>query len=317
MSLWFDRIMREYRKSPTAAFPAWLHLLSGFAIMRQTKTGKHMMAFAERDLWEKMWTFGDLLNNFFTHRDFLPPAQQLPGTLFTPLHIGFAAVCALLVALGCRYFSRKGETTRRVMYGAVWAVVTVLELVKILWETCAGAVVAVNWVGILPLYPCSIFMYAMPFAVWGRGLVRRAAQGYVCTLGLLGGLINFVYPANILGTYSCISFAGMHTFVYHGTIVLCALTMLLSGDHRYTGITKWWELLLPAVPFLAVSVVANAVNFSPINADYMFFKLESFIFAPIGAALPHVAAVLLTYAAYLLIHALPYIPAYAASRKKS
>lgn len=262
-----------------------------------------------------MWSFGDLLANFFAHRDFLPSAQLLPGTLFTPLHILFAAVCMIGVALGCVYFSRKSEKSRRTMYAVIWAAVTVLEAVKIVWETCAGAVVEVNWVGILPLYPCSIFMYAMPFAIWGRGLVRRAAQGYVCTLGLLGGLINFVYPANILSAYSCISFAGMHTFFYHGAIVLCAITMLLSGDHRYTGVQKWWELLLPSVPFLAVSVIANLVNFSPINADYMFFKLESFIFAPIGNALDHWQAVLLTYAAYLLIHALPYIPGFVANTR--
>ena len=33
-----------------------------------------------------MWSFTDLICNFFTHKDFLPPADQLPGTLFTPLH---------------------------------------------------------------------------------------------------------------------------------------------------------------------------------------------------------------------------------------
>ena len=262
-----------------------------------------------------MWSLSDLIQNFFTHKDFLPPAHQLPGTLFTPLHFVFAVLCAVLVGFGSVALSRKEEHGRKSAYAVLWGTVTVLEAVKILWETCCGRAVDFNWVGILPLYPCSIFMYAMPFAVWGKGWVRTAARGYVCTLGLLGGAINFVYPANILGSYSCISFAGMHTFLYHGVIVLCAVTMLLSGDHSYGGITKIRQLLLPSVPFLAVSIVANTVNFSPIQADYMFFKLESFIFAPIGAALPHIAAVLITYCAYLLIHALPYIPSYIKNRK--
>ena len=34
-------------------------------------------------------TFFDLVKNFFTHKDFLPAANRLPGTLLTPLH--FAA----------------------------------------------------------------------------------------------------------------------------------------------------------------------------------------------------------------------------------
>lgn len=262
-----------------------------------------------------MWTFWDLLRNFFTHKDFLPPAEQIPGTLFTPLHIVYSLVSIALVAVLCKVVSKKQEKTIRTVFAVLWAVLAVLEIAKILWETLCGKTVSFEWTGILPLYPCSIFLYAMPFAVWGRGLVRRAACGYVCSLGLLGGLINFVYPANILGNYSCISFAGFHTFIYHGALVFCAFTMLLSGYHRYTGIRKWWELLLPAVPFLTVSVIANAVNFSPIDADYMFFKLESFIFAPLGAVMADWLSVIVVYLAYLLIHSLPYLPSYLANRK--
>ena len=169
----------------------------------------------------------------------------------------------------------------------------------------------------LPLYPCSIFMYAMPLAIWGNDRVRRMGCGYVCSLGLLGGAINFLYPANILGNYSCISFAGFHTFFYHGALVFCALTMLLSGYHSYKTVTRARELLLPAVPALAVSLVANAVNFSPVDADYMFFKLESFFFAPIGAATPDWLSVILVYGIYLLIHALPYLPFYFKNRKEA
>jgi hypothetical protein len=67
---------------------------------------------------------------------------------------------------------------------------------------------------------------------------------------------------------------------------------------------------LPAVPALVVSIVANAVNFSKINSDYMFFKLNSFFFAPIGAALDDWLSVLIVYLLYLIIHAAPYLPCY-------
>ena len=261
-----------------------------------------------------MWTIGDLLRNFFTHKDFLPSANNLPGTLFTPLHVVFAVLWAA-VALLCWRISKKSEKTIRMVFAVMWVLLVVLEATKIIWESFTGRTIGFEASGILPLYPCSIFMYALPFAVWGRGLVRRAACGYVCTLGLLGGAINFVYPANILGNYSCLSFAGFHTFFYHGAIVFCAATMLASGYHTYKGIKKGWELLLPSMPFLIVSVAANAVNFSPIDADYMFFKLESFIFAPIGRTTPDWVAVIIVYAAYLFIHALPYIPSYIAGRR--
>jgi len=262
-----------------------------------------------------MWTLKEVLAHFFTHKDFLPAPETIPGTLFTPLHLLFSAVCIAAVILFGLFVAKRSEKTIRTVFGILWGVLVIWEVAKILWESYTGVTVNVEWTGILPLYPCSIFLYAMPFAAFGRGLVRRAACGYVCSLGLLGGAINFVYPANILGRYSCLSFAGFHTFFYHGAIVFTALVMLRSGYHSYRGIKRGWELLLPAVPCLCVSVVANAVNFSPIDADYMFFKLESFIFAPIGAVLPDAVAVIIVYGCYLLIHALPYYPSYVAGRR--
>lgn len=263
-----------------------------------------------------MYSLGELLRNFFTHKDFLPPADQIAGTLFTPLHFLFAAAVVAVLVLLCIRFSRKSEKALQTAYTVLWAVVVVLEITKITWETVCGKTVSFEWGGILPLYPCSIFMYAMPFAIWGRGYVRKAACGYVCTLGTLGGVINFVYPANILGNYSCISFAGFHTLFYHGAIVFCAATMLASGYHSFKGVTKWWELLVPAAPCLIVSVAANLVNFSSIDSDYMFFKLESFFFAPLGAATADWVSVVIVYGIYLFIHALPYLPSYIAGKRK-
>lgn len=257
-----------------------------------------------------------LLNHFFTHKDFLPPASELAGTLFTPLHLVVSSLCVLLVVGLAMRWGKLTEQQLKRRYAILWVLLVALEVCKILWETLCGQTIRFEWGGILPLYPCSVFMYAMPLVIWGKGTVREAGCGYVCSLGLLGGLINFVYPANVLSNYSCLSFAGFHTLFYHGSLVLCAASMLLSGYHRWTNITRWQQLLIPAIPALAVSVVANLVNFSPIGSDYMFFKLNSFFFAPLGAATPDWLSVIFVYFVYLLIHALPYLPSYFANRKR-
>jgi hypothetical protein len=263
-----------------------------------------------------MWSFTHLIRNFFTHKDFLPPADQLPGTLFTPLHFLISAFWIAMIAVSCVLLRKKSEKTIRHFFAGLWVTVVALEIMKILWETFCGETVYFEAGGVLPLYPCSIFMYAMPFAIWGKGKVRYAACGYVCSLGFLGGAINFVYPANVLSNYSCISFAGFHTLFYHSVMVLCAVLMLLTGYHSYTRVTKAHQLLLPAVPALAVSVIANLVNFSPIGSDYMFFKLNSFFFAPLGKATPDWLGVILVYGIYLLIAALPYLPFWLARKKR-
>ena len=258
-----------------------------------------------------------LIKNFFTHKDFLPPANELPGTLFTPLHFIFASIILASVIALAFILAKKSERSIKKVFTVIWCLSIVLEAAKILWETYCGRVVSFETGGVLPLYPCSIFMYAMPLVIWGNGIWRRAGCGYLCTLGILGGAINFVYPANILSSYSCISFAGFHTLFFHGAILFCALTVLISKYHTYTSITKWYYLFVPAIPCLTVSLIANAVNFSKIGSDYMFFKLNSFFLAPIGAVLPDAATVAIVYAVYILIHALPYIPSFIANKAKN
>lgn len=85
--------------------------------------------------------------------------------------------------------------------------------------------------------------------------------------------------------------------------------MLISGYHRYKA-EKWYDLLLPTVPFVCVSIVANIVNFSPINSDYMFFKGTSFIFPAIFGNLPMWLTFIIIYLSYLLIHIVFYLPSY-------
>ncbi len=89
-----------------------------------------------------MWTFSDLIKNFFLHKDFLPAKEMIPGTMFTPLHFIFAAcVAALLILLGL-HIAKKSEKTIRVTFSCIWAVMVVLEIVKILWETYCGKTVS-------------------------------------------------------------------------------------------------------------------------------------------------------------------------------
>jgi hypothetical protein len=259
----------------------------------------------------------DLLNYFFTHKDFLPPADQLPGTLFTPLHFATAGVLLALTILAGLWLSQKSEKTIKRVFCILWIFLVILELSKIVWETVSGRTIHFELTGVLPLYPCSVFMYAMPLVLSENKLLRHMGCGYVCSLGLLGGIINFFYPANVLNRYSCLSFAGLQTLIYHAALVFFALVMLKSGYHSYRSATKAWHLVLPVIPTFVVSLFANMVNFSPVNSDYMFFKLNSFFFAPIGAALPPIVSVILVYLIYLLIHSLPYLPFYFINKKRS
>ncbi len=256
-----------------------------------------------------------LLQYFFTHKDFLPPPDALPGTLFTPLQIIFCALVAVLIGFACHVCSRRTPVFRQRVYCALWLVMLVTEPAIILYDALAGANVVFDWRTTLSLWPCSIFLYAAPFAIFGKGRVQYAARGYICTLGLLGGTINFVYPASYLSWYSCLSMAGLRTIFYHGSMVFTAVTMLLSGEHSFRGVTRWQQALLPAVPALLTAIPANLANILIPGADYMFFRLDSFFFKPLGQMLPAWLSPLAVLLIYLVIHAVPYLPSLTAHRR--
>ncbi len=54
-----------------------------------------------------------LLLHFFTHKDFLPPPEAWPGTLFTPLQIAFCATAAVFIALSSVLCAKKSAAFRK------------------------------------------------------------------------------------------------------------------------------------------------------------------------------------------------------------
>ena len=255
-----------------------------------------------------------LIENFFTHKDFLG-GLDLPGRLFSPLHIIFSVCLLAAVIILAVVVSKRSEESRRRILMTLWVIFVIFEVVKTTYESLSGSEPRFEVGGILPLYPCSVYLYSLPFCFSKKRAVRLAACGYLFTMGFLGAAINFVYPVNVLSNYSCISFMGFHTLSFHGTMLFSMLVMLFSGYHRYNHIEKFSELILPALPMLIVSIPANIINFSPIGSDYMFFKANSFFLPAIFGSMPDWQTTIIGYLLYAILPGLFYLPGYIMNAK--
>ena len=254
-----------------------------------------------------MKNFDYLIKNFFTHKAYLAPAHEIPGTMFTPLHFIFSAIVLAIVIVGAILVCKKSLCKQAFII--VWAFFTVTEVIKIIWETVSGPQISFEITGNLPIYACSIFIYAMPFAIWGRGVCKKAACFYVCTLGMLGASVNFFYPMTVLYSYSCISFAGFQTFGFHGAMLFTCIAMLISGYSRYSDAESWWEPFLASVPGLIMSIPANIVNYT-VGSDYMFFRGDSAFLPAIFGNVPDPIVTVIIYLLYIFVPAAFYFPAY-------
>ena len=241
-----------------------------------------------------------LLTTFFTHKDYLPAGVQLPGKLYTPLQITTELLLLGVIILGAFWTARHRKSQKSVLT-CLFIILLLWEVAIDAWDSLAGLHRGFDLAVSLPLYPCSIFLFTLPFVIWGRGLWRKMACGYICTLGLVGAAINFLYPISRLTEYSCISFPGFHTFFYHGSMLFTALVLLLSREHELHRIDTWWTPFLASIPGLLVSIPANLVNYSRIPADYMYFTGQHPLSQSVFGSQPNPHTVTAgMYAAYLL-----------------
>ena len=160
------------------------------------------------------------------------------------------------------------------------------EVAAIAFDSLAGSSIGLDCTESLPLYPFSLYPYAMPFAIWGRESARWMGSGYVCTLGMVGGIINFIYPVQLL-SYSFLSFRGLHTLLYHGNLIFTFLVMMESGYFSYRGMTARRYLVYASVPTLMLLLPANLLNNSKIGSDCMYFPVH-FHFSRDCSHIPHV-----------------------------
>ena len=249
-----------------------------------------------------------MITHFFTHKDFLPDTSLIPGTLYTPLQLSVEMVVLILIISAAVWTAKRKEMIKPVFTGLFISLV-VLEVLIDIWDSVAGVQNAFDLSVSLPLYPCSIFMFVLPFIIWGKGTLKQMACGYTCTLGMIGAVINFLYPASRLRDYSCISFPAFHTFYYHGAMLFAVIVLFMSGTYSLRNIRSWKDLFLASVPGLVFSVPANIVNYSSISADYMYFTGQHELAALIlGRYSTVITATIIMYLFYLFLPVILYLP---------
>jgi len=119
----------------------------------------------------------------------------------------------------------------------------------------------------LPLYYCSILLYAGLLSSYGKGALKRIGDVSLATGSIIGGIIFMIYPSTSLTYYPAYHVLSIHSFLFHGTMVY--LGILLNQ-------TNYVELKLSDVKYFAVlvgimSVVALIIN-NIFNSNLMFIS---------------------------------------------
>lgn len=81
----------------------------------------------------------------------------------------------------------------------------------------------------IPLYYCSIAMYAAVLSGFGSGVWQRMGDVFLAVGALIGGICFLLYPSSSIMIYPWTHFLSLHSFFYHTTMTYLGILVNRSG----------------------------------------------------------------------------------------
>ena len=184
---------------------------------------------------------------------------------FCTEHIVFIVLAYVLTFALCFLFRKAKHERIGVGLKVLSIAMVLLEITKITWESYHDVTTGrgFNWGGLLPIYTCSLFIYALLVAAWTRGKAREYCLSFICTISLLYGGVGIVY-CNGLNFYPFWTFGAFYSMFFHTTMFATGVFLLATGYKKL----DWRDPLRAMVPVLLLSAVAIPVNHF-LGSDYM------------------------------------------------
>lgn len=158
---------------------------------------------------------------------FANPGEYEPCGIFTKGHFGLIIVTILgiIIALKKTVNKTKEEVSKIIKKCTIglW----IFEIIIIAFKLCTGDLRNVN--NYVPLYYCSLLLYAGLLSSFAKGKLKRAGDIFLATGGIVGGIIFMIFPTTSLPAYPMFHIVSLHSFLYHGTMVYLGLLLNITN----------------------------------------------------------------------------------------
>lgn len=132
------------------------------------------------------------------------PGEYEACGLFTTKHfiLIILTIVGIVVALK-RTIHKNKEEIKKIIKN-VTIIIWILEAVKIVFNLYIGKINNVN--EYIPLYYCSLLLYACAMSSYGNGKIKRVGDVFIATGGIVGGVVYIILPTTSLPTYPMLHF---------------------------------------------------------------------------------------------------------------
>ena len=140
----------------------------------------------------------------------------------------FILICILLCIFIPIKLKKDISATGKTIFG-LWIFALAIDLIKYIFYNAYCITNDLPFSSLeFPLWTCSIYLFVVPLSLFSKNpKIKDACNAFICSISMLGGFINFLFP-----TESLFSFMGLHTFVYHFILLITPIIMLSSGYYK-------------------------------------------------------------------------------------
>lgn len=188
-----------------------------------------------------------------------------PCGIFTTDHFILIGITIIGIIIALKFTSNKSKEKVHSIIKKITIIMCILEVVKISFNLQQNSFRDVNTY--MPLYYCSILLYAGLLSSFGKGALKRAGDVCLATGSVIGGIVFIIYPSTSLPMYPTFHFLSIHSFLFHGTMIY--LGILINK-------TQYIELEQNDIKYFAsvigiMSIVALIIN-KLFNGNLMFIS---------------------------------------------
>ncbi len=221
-------------------------------------------------------SIADTILSVLSHSVFFALPGQYPSAgIYSPAHFTFlmCSIFLLTVSLVLLSLTKNPPRLIRKINQCLTILLWILEGIKIAFNLAIGNVNNPN--SYIPLYYCSIVLYAGIMSGFCHGRIQHAGDVFLCTGSIVGGICYFIMPLTSLPNYPALHFISIQSILLHTIMIFMGLALLMTGcvqlHHR--------DIIPYAAMTLIVCAAALIINLC-CGSNLMFIS-KNFLSTPI------------------------------------
>lgn len=196
---------------------------------------------------------------------FAKPGKYEACGIFSKGHMILFTFMMIGICIALYYTIKKSKNEVQQIIRNCTIFLWTLEIVKILFNILIGNISNPN--SYIPLYYCSLVLYAGLFSSFGKGIIKRVGDIFLATGGIVAGIWFVIAPVTSLTIYPIFHYISIQSFILHGTMIY--LGLLINITHYIEYSKKDFKYYFGLI--IGIGILAYLVNLV-LDTNLMFIS---------------------------------------------